>query len=109
MTEPARALRLAETHHRLRPGGSAALLLTQAHMVAGNIMSASKLMGALLKTPYRSTELHATAATLYEFTDNFSNAQKQELLARQINPAAMHDIQWLHDRLDRSYVVTNQP
>src|SRR5690606_4698872 len=88
-----RALELARANHALRPGGEATVLLAQALYRSGRIEEARGHLEALLRTPYRTAALHATAALVLE--DDAARSAEQARLARAIDPGALDDLAWL--------------
>ena len=95
-----RALELAEANHRLRPGGEATVRLTQALVRAGRLEDAKARIEPLLATPYRTAEMHATAALVLRASGDTEAATAQEGLAREIDPGAMEGVGWLAAALD---------
>jgi tetratricopeptide (TPR) repeat protein len=87
----ARALELALANHAQRPNGEAATLLAMAHYRAGDRDAARAQIEAVLATPYRSAELHAAAAKIFEG----GRAQQQRRLALAFSPDAIEDLAWL--------------
>lgn len=79
-------LALAERNHALRPGGEATLLLAQAELRADRLDEAADLISALLAGPWRSAELHATAATVYRLRGDTAAAEEQLAAMRGIDP-----------------------
>lgn len=84
--DDATVLALAARNHALRPGGEATLLLAQAQLRAGRIDEAARLTDALLAGPWRSADLHATAATLERARGNDSAAARHLEQLREIDP-----------------------
>lgn len=93
--DPAEALELAERDHALRPGGAATLKLVQALARNGEIGAASERMAALLRTPYRTAELLATAAWLARRNGDES-ADEHLRAAVAIHPRAVALVEWLN-------------
>lgn len=92
---PERALELAEANHRLRPGGEATVRLTQALVRAGRLEDARARIEPLLETPYRTAEMHATAALVLRRSGETTRADEQARLATEIHPQAIEDLDWL--------------
>ena len=80
-------LALAERNHALRPGGESALLLAQANLRAGRIDEAARIVDGVLAGPWRSAELHATAAAIYRAGGDEVAAATQLERMRAVNPA----------------------
>lgn len=95
---PERALELAEANHALRPGGEATVRLAQALLLCGRAEEARERLALLLETPYRTAELHATAAAAFRASGDVEASTGQETLARGINPDAMDGIEDLAPR-----------
>jgi len=93
------ALTLALEDYRLRPGGTAAISLAQAYALTDQPSEALSLIEKVLATPYRSAELHATAATLYGLLGQDKKTNEQESKAIALHPMAIDDIEWLLARL----------
>jgi len=90
-----RAVQLAQYNFQLRPGGPAALRLVQAYAADGQSLQAENLLESVLKSPFRSAELYATAGVLYRARGDLHAAEKYNALAGAINPTAVKDINWL--------------
>lgn len=64
--EPARALDLAQRNDRARPHGEAKIALAHALLISGRKEQARQTVEAVLATRWRTTELHALAAEIYD-------------------------------------------
>lgn len=95
------SLQLASDNYTLRPGGEAALQLAQAYAINNQTADANTLLDTIFSSPYRSASLHATAATLYQATEQPELAAIQQALATAINPLAMDDIDWLREKVEK--------
>jgi len=93
------ALTLAKQNYQLRPAGPAAVTLAQAYALHGQYSHALDLLEGVLAGPFRSPTLHATAYAIYHQLDQTLEADKQMVLAKNLNPVAIDDIDWLNDRL----------
>lgn len=91
---PERALEIAQANFDQRPGGEASVLLAQALLRAGDGDGARARIEAVLASPYRTAELHATAAMIFEG----ERRREQTRLARAIRPDAMDELAWLRRR-----------
>ena len=98
--DPQQALRMAESNYQSRPGGQPALMLVQAQAINGQLPQAQSRLDSLLTTPYRSAELHATAAVVYRAVGLDNRAIQHARLATAINPAALENVDWLRRKLN---------
>ena len=92
---PKQSLQLAMDNYQLRAGGPPAVLLAQAHAVNGHLSEASTILDKLLKSPFRSADLHATAGVVYRALGFDDRADHQEQLAVAMNPGSVADSDWL--------------
>ncbi len=88
---PARALALAEANHRTRPGGEATVRLAQALLRSERAPEARARLEALLETPYRTAELHATMVEAARATGDEALATEHARLATEIHPSIMEE------------------
>lgn len=86
---------LAHNNYALRPNSESGLRLIQTYMAVGELNKAEALLEEVVRTPYRSAELHATAAVLFRTLGHDKRADQQTILAQGINPAALSDLEWL--------------
>lgn len=93
--EPRRALELAEANAAARPWGEARVGLARALIRTGALARAESIVHETLETPYRSADLHATAAVLREARGDVQGAEAQRSLARRIAPGANEGLDWL--------------
>jgi tetratricopeptide (TPR) repeat protein len=93
--DPKRALELAEQNHRTRPNGDAATKLAQAYLAVGRIPDARRLVEETLATPWRTAELHATAALVFTATGDAAAAETQQKKAGALAPGAVGGLAWL--------------
>ena len=98
--DPEQTLKMAQSNYQLRPGGQPVLMLAQAHAINNQLEQAQSILDTLLTTPYRSAELHATAAIVYRAVGLDNLAAEQERLATVINPTALDDVDWLLGKLN---------
>ncbi|MFK7988582.1 MAG: tetratricopeptide repeat protein [Sandaracinaceae bacterium] len=89
---PERSLELAEANYEMRPGAEATIRLTQALLRSGRAEDALARITPLLATPFRSAEMHATAAVAYRANGDEENGASQEALAVAIHPEIMEDV-----------------
>lgn len=82
------ALLLAERNHRARPYGEAKVKWAQALLGNGRVVEARTLIEAALASPWRTADLHRTAADVYLKLELGGLAAEQDRLARAINPLA---------------------
>ncbi len=82
----ASALSLAQRNHEARPYGDAKVKLAQALLGNGRAAEARLMIEAVLRSPWRSADLHGTAADIYAALGLASQAAAQRRLARAINP-----------------------
>ncbi len=83
-----RALALAEQNHALRPNGEAETLLARAYLKAGRVADARVVIERTLATMWRTAELHATAAAVYDALGDEGHAGDQRRCALAIDPHA---------------------
>jgi len=84
--DPARVVQIAEANHTTRPNATAKILLAQAYLKAKRPDDAVRIIEQALALAWRSSELHDTAADVYEATGDAKKAAEQRKLARAINP-----------------------
>lgn len=87
--DPARALELAQRNVALRPSGEARVTLARAYLENGRAGDAKREIEAVLATPYRSAELHATAAEVYEREADTARAESERAKALALSPHAL--------------------
>lgn len=90
-----RALELAKANHALRPGMDAKLKLAQAHMLHKQDAKALALVNTILKSPFSTAELHATAYVLFTRAKQADKAKAQKAKAIALHPDAIKDASWL--------------
>ncbi|MFN0149998.1 MAG: tetratricopeptide repeat protein [bacterium] len=93
--DAARAVEIAERNRDLRPGGEAQMRLAQAYLRVGRADAAAAAIALALASPWRTAELHATAALVFDAVRDEKRAADQRGLAEAINPGAMTDVAWL--------------
>jgi tetratricopeptide (TPR) repeat protein len=86
--DPSRAVAIAEANVRARPGGEAQVHLARALLAVGRRDEAKAQIERALQTPWRTAELHATAARIFEATAERSRAAEQRRLALATDPHA---------------------
>ncbi|MEZ4401135.1 MAG: hypothetical protein R3B06_14010 [Kofleriaceae bacterium] len=91
----AQALTLAQANFELRPGGEAEVLLAQALLRAGRCDEARAHTDAVLATPYRTADTHATAAAAQARCGDPQRAATQRGLANAMRPDAMAEVAYL--------------
>ncbi len=84
--DPKRTVTIAEANHKTRPNAQAKILLAQAYLAAKRLEDARDIIIQALKTPWRSADLHDTAADVYTELGDTIKAAAQRKLARAINP-----------------------
>lgn len=82
------ALRLAEANHQARPYGEAKIKLAAALLANGQIDEARTLIESVLASSWRTPDLYATAADIYEASGMTQKAAVQRKLATAMNPLA---------------------
>lgn len=87
--EAQKALELAKANYALRPYGESEVLLAQAYFQVGEMHKARTLIEATLKSTWKSAELHATAADIFEAIGYLDRAQTQRSIALDINPDSL--------------------
>ena len=86
---PQKALELAEANYALRPYGESEVLLARAYLQVGQLDRAQTMIEKTLASSWRSAELHATAATIFEATGDEDRAKLELTKALAINPNAL--------------------
>lgn len=87
-SDPLRAVALAQANARSRSYGDAQVQLAQAYLQAGRRREARAVIGAALKSPWNTAELHWTAARVYAAGGETAVAAEQRRLALALNPRA---------------------
>lgn len=90
-----KTISLAEANYLLRPYGEAEILLAQAYFQAGQVDKARSLIEQSLKSVWRSAELHATAALIFNELAETGLAQQEKAKALALNPDALANLSWL--------------
>lgn len=93
--DAAKALELATANHDTRPSSEAKVWLAQAHAKNGQLDRAMPLVEEVLKSRYRTAELHATAALLLRASGQGARADEEQKRAAAIHPASMAELDWL--------------
>ncbi|MEL7304292.1 MAG: hypothetical protein AAFZ38_07110 [Myxococcota bacterium] len=83
---PSRALELAQANHRLRPGGDASVGLARAYLFSDDVRLAREVIDSVRDTPYRSAELFAVAADIYQADGDSEAAAEARSRALKIDP-----------------------
>ena len=96
-----RALELAQANHTLRPYGAAKIMLAQAYVLTAQLSEAQTLIEEALNSPWRSAELHASAALIFEVLGDVDRARLERSKALDINPDAVDDVSWLAEHMPR--------
>lgn len=96
--DAARAVELAEQERALRPGGETLTLLAQAHLRAGHVDEARRVIDALLETPWSTAEVHATAALICASVGDRRRADQERARADAIAPGAAARLAWISAR-----------
>ena len=65
---------------------------------AGDVPGARERIDAILATPFRTADLHATAAKIYRAAGDEGRASEEEERARAIHPQANEELDWLTAR-----------
>lgn len=91
----ARAVRLAEQNHRIRPNAESLTLLAQAYLLADRIEDAEATINEALKTPASTAALHATAAHVLRAAGDEEVAKKQQSIADAMDPSAYRRLDYL--------------
>jgi tetratricopeptide (TPR) repeat protein len=94
-----RALELARANADLRPWGESRVKLAQALVQNDRLTDAVREIEAVLATPYRSPELHATASLLLGASGDATRAAAERERAVAMNPDAMEDVDWIAEAL----------
>ncbi|MEM9196018.1 MAG: hypothetical protein AAGF12_43030 [Myxococcota bacterium] len=97
----AQLVAMAERNHELRPGADSKLGLAQAYIRAGRADEAQTLVETARSTPYRTADLHAVAALLFEAAGD-SRAAEERRLATEIHPEIFDDYMWVTEALSAS-------
>lgn len=100
--DAAKALELAIANHETRPGSEAKVWLAQAHAKSGQLDKALPVIETVLGSPYRTAEMHATAALLLRAAGQAARADEQEKLAKAIHSEALAELSWLSAALSGS-------
>lgn len=82
------ALRLAIRNHDARPYGDAKVALARALLGSGRADAAQRVIEPVLASPWRTADLHRTAADIYQARGLAAQAADQDRRARAINPLA---------------------
>jgi len=89
-----RALTLSRANFALRPNGESHVALARALALVGDEAEALDVIEVALASPYRSSELHATASVLYARGGDADAASEQRALAESIQPDVFEQVQW---------------
>ncbi|MFN3820657.1 tetratricopeptide repeat protein [Blastomonas sp.] len=81
-----RALRLAERNHAARPYGEAKIALARALLGNGRSAQAQAMIEQVLASRWRTPDLHAAAADIYQASGMTEKAAEHRRLARAMNP-----------------------
>lgn len=84
-----RALTLAQANVAARPGGEAHTKLAEALLGAGKTAEALAAIERVLASPFRTADLHVTAAGIYEAAGKGTLAAAQRKAALALNPHAL--------------------
>ncbi|GGB70176.1 tetratricopeptide repeat protein [Blastomonas aquatica] len=82
------ALRLAQRNHQARPYGEAKIALARALLGNGRVTEARVMIEQVLASPWRTPDLHSTAADIYQASNMAEKAAEQRRRARALNPLA---------------------
>lgn len=82
------ALRLAQSNHQARPYGEAKIALARALLGNGRTAEARAMIEQVLASPWRTPDLHSTAADIYQASGLAEQAAVQRRAARAMNPLA---------------------
>jgi tetratricopeptide (TPR) repeat protein len=80
------ALDLARRNHAARPYGGAKTALARALLGNGRAEEARQAIEPVLASPWRTADLHRTAADIYAALGRTADAATQDRLAKSINP-----------------------
>lgn len=80
------ALRLAEANHQARPYGEAKIKLAAALLANGRIDEARTLIESVLTSRWRTPDLYATAADIYEASGLTRKAEQYRRTTKSMNP-----------------------
>jgi tetratricopeptide (TPR) repeat protein len=86
--DPAAALSLAELNARARPGGEAQVVLAEAYLRNGRLGDARRVVSGVLKSPWRTADLHVVAAEIFNALGERSRASQERKRALGLNPHA---------------------
>jgi tetratricopeptide (TPR) repeat protein len=89
--DPARAVSVAETNVRARPGGEAQVHLARAYLAVRRARDAQTVLDRVLATPWRTAELFATAYEVARALGRADLAERHRRAALAINPHALDD------------------
>jgi tetratricopeptide (TPR) repeat protein len=78
------ALRLAQQNRQARPFGEADVMLARAQFRSGQAAAATRTIEAVLATPWRTVDLHRTAAEIYRAQGMADAATAQDRLAQAL-------------------------
>lgn len=99
--DPPRALALATIDRAARPGGEAQVRYARALVRNGRFAEAREVLDAVLRTPWNTADLHATASVVYAQLGDATRAAAERAAAAAIDPHAMDDVtELLPDRID---------
>ncbi|WP_439486257.1 tetratricopeptide repeat protein [Blastomonas fulva] len=82
------ALTLAQRNHEARPYGEAKIALARALLGNGQVVQARTLIEQVLASRWRTPDLHAAAADIYQASGMAEKAAEQRRRARALNPLA---------------------
>lgn len=82
------ALRLAQRNHEARPYGEAKVALAGALLGNGRVEEARAMIEQVLASPWRTPDVHSTAADVYQASGMAEKAAAQRRIARAMNPLA---------------------
>ncbi len=99
--QPEKVLTIALKNNAMRPGGESAVQLMQAYVVNGDLDNAKDTLDEILSTPYRSAEMHASASVVLAEAGLSEQSNTQQLLALDLNPHSIDDIEWLRAKLQK--------
>jgi predicted Zn-dependent protease len=88
---PARALALAQRDFALRPHGATAVTLGWALVANNRAAAALRLMSAVDRSSWRSTEQHLVSARAHALLGQGNEARAAEASALAINPRALDE------------------
>ena len=90
-----KALELARANWALRSTPEARITLVQALVRSGQVDTAREQTEKLLESPWKTPELHATAARVFELAGAAERTQKQRRLAEDLRSGASEEFEWL--------------